>query len=169
MHRGSGESWRRKETQGCPRGRSAVTAARLCATRELRSREGKKNQSLSKARGFLEMSLQSCCCAERGSGDRQCRARAKPERTPKRRRRGNPRSVLEVDLRGRKGEQGPPPRSSVSRDAASSARGAPQPSPFGVVDPNGVIQKSHGKLAGVGMPGEGTDGAASPGGRDRTW
>lgn len=74
-------------------------------------------------------------------------------------------------MRGRNGEQGGlwrhPPRSGISRDVASGARGAAQPSPVGVVDPNGVIQKSHSKLAGVGVPSEGPDGAAGPGGKDR--
>lgn len=73
-------------------------------------------------------------------------------------------------MRGQNGEQGVlrrhSLRSSVSQDTDSSTQGAAQPSPVGVVDPNGVIQKSHGKLAGVGVPGKGPDGAAGPGGRN---
>lgn len=39
-------------------------------------------------------------------------------------------------------------------------------SPAGVVHPDGVIQKRHRELAGVGVPGEGAHGAAGPAGTD---
>lgn len=42
--------------------------------------------------------------------------------------------------------------------------GAAPSSPARVVDPHGVVQQSHGKFAGVGMPGEGADAAAGPAG-----
>lgn len=36
--------------------------------------------------------------------------------------------------------------------------------PVGVVDTDGIVQKSHSEFIGVGVPGEGPDSAAGPGG-----
>lgn len=50
--------------------------------------------------------------------------------------------------------------------AAAAGQCPPQDKapPVGVVDTDGIIQKSHSEFVGVRVPGEGPDGAASPGG-----
>lgn len=49
-------------------------------------------------------------------------------------------------------------------EEATGSRIRDKTPPAGVVDTDGIIQKSHSKFVGVRVPGKGPDGAASPGG-----
>lgn len=76
-------------------------------------------------------------------------------------------------LREGAGRAGREPRCAQVGEEATGSRTSAHPElpkpqdkapPVGVVDTDGIVQKSHSEFIGVGVPGEGPDSAAGPGG-----
>lgn len=128
-----------KGNLGTPRGCSARSVHPGCPGGCRAVGGGKKIQSIRKDRDFWGHPQREALGTD-GAGDSKAPANCGAMRGW-----GSPGAVLG----GKPGSRGCP---------------HPQPSPAGVIDPNGVVQKSRSELAGVGVPGEGTDCAAGPGG-----